>query len=210
MAWVDPEVHLWNKSLLDNVRYGATSAPLARDALGHVMESADLKGVVDSLPNGLQTALGEGGAFLSGGQGQRVRLARGELRPGVGLVILDEALRGLDRDQRHSLLGRAREHWRDATLICITHDVAETLAFPRVVVIDQGHLVEDGDPKVLAQEPTTTFATLLATEARNRALLWERPCGDQKCFKQRNSQVTDSRACAFTYAYLVLYRRRLN
>jgi len=172
-AWVDPEVHLWNRTLLDNLRYGATDAPLAHGALGEVMESADLRGVIDSLPNGLQTTLGEGGAFLSGGQGQRVRLARGELRPSVGLVIMDEAFRGLDRDQRHALLGRAREHWRDATLICITHDVAETLAFERVVVIDQGRVVEDGDPRALAAEPTTAFAALLAAEGHNRALLWD-------------------------------------
>jgi len=100
IAWVDPEVHLWNRSLLDNVRFGASEVALdGRPAsLASVMESADLRSVVEALPDGLQTSLGEGGAFLSGGQGQRVRLARGELRPNVGLVILDEALRGLDRD----------------------------------------------------------------------------------------------------------------
>lgn len=137
------------------------------------MASADLRGVIDALPNGLQTALGEGVAFLSGGQGQRVRLARGELRPSVGLVVMDEAFRGLDRDQRHALLARAREHWQGATLICITHDVAETLAFPRVVVIDRGRVVEDGDPRALAAEPATVFASLLGAEHKNRALLWE-------------------------------------
>jgi ATP-binding cassette subfamily B protein len=139
------------------------------------MRSADLASVVEALPDGLQTGLGEGGLFLSGGQGQRVRLARGELRPGVGLVILDEALRGLDRDQRHDLLGRAREHWRDATLICITHDVGETLAFPRVAVIDNGHLVEDGPPHELAARADTVYASLLASERDNHERLWRNP-----------------------------------
>ena len=175
IAWVDPEVQLWNRSLLDNVRYGASEVALDGRAasLAGVMESADLRSVVEALPDGLQTSLGEGGAFLSGGQGQRVRLARGELRPNVGLVILDEALRGLDRDQRHDLLGRARDRWRDATLICITHDVAETLAFPRVIVIDQGHLVADDTPAALAARPDSLFARLLASERDNRDLLWQ-------------------------------------
>ncbi|MCC6620814.1 MAG: ATP-binding cassette domain-containing protein [Deltaproteobacteria bacterium] len=174
IAWVDPEVHLWNKSLLDNVRYGAPDVPLEGVDVGLVgaMETADLEGVVEALPDGLQTSLGEGGAFLSGGQGQRVRLARGQFRPGPGLVILDEALRGLDRDQRHGLLTRARERWRDVTLVCITHDVAETLAFPRVVVIDAGRVAQDGAPAELARSPGT-FAELLEAEDKTRALLWK-------------------------------------
>jgi len=179
IAWVDPEVQLWNRSLLDNVRYGNSDgqgkSQLDIASLAGVMDTADLRSVVEVLPDGLQTSLGEGGAFLSGGQGQRVRLARGELRSNVGLVILDEALRGLDHAQRHDLLGRARVHWRDATLLCITHDVAETLAFPRVVVIDQGHLVEDGPPSQLAAAPDSLFAKLLASERDNRDRLWDSP-----------------------------------
>lgn len=173
-AWVDPEVHLWNRSLLDNVRYGVPDVALEGVDLGLVgaMHAADLKAVVEALPDGLQTALGEGGAFLSGGQGQRVRLARGEFRPHPSLVILDEALRGLDRDQRHELLARARARWANATLLCITHDVAETASFPRVVVIDRGRVVEDGDPAVLAQRDGT-YAELLRAEAATRALLWQ-------------------------------------
>ncbi|MEZ4339824.1 MAG: hypothetical protein R3B82_24650 [Sandaracinaceae bacterium] len=70
-----------------------------------------------------------------GRPGQRVRLARGQYRPAAGLVILDEALRGLDRDQRRDLLTLARERWRGATLLCVTHDAADTADFPRVVVL---------------------------------------------------------------------------
>ncbi|MCB9737550.1 MAG: ATP-binding cassette domain-containing protein [Deltaproteobacteria bacterium] len=171
-AWVDPEVHLWNQPLLDNVRYGADHlGGREGDALAAVMETADLRGVVEALPAGLQTPLGEGGGFLSGGQGQRVRLARGQYRPAAGLVILDEALRGLDRDQRRDLLTLARERWRGATLLCVTHDVADTADFPRVVVLDGGRLVEDGAPAELAAAGGV-YAALLAAEQETRALLW--------------------------------------
>ena len=62
----------------------------------------------------------------NGLSGQRVRLGRAMLRPDVRLVILDEPFRGLDREQRRELLGRARKLWRDATLLCIMHNLEET------------------------------------------------------------------------------------
>ena len=170
-AWVDPEVQLWNRSLFDNLRYGIEDAPLGPDALSDVMARADLKGVVESLPTGLQTPLGDSGAFLSGGQGQRVRLARAELREDVGLVILDEAMRGLDRAERGRLLGLARDHWASATLLCVTHDVRETASFPRVIVLDGGRVVEDGAPDELLTRDGL-YARLMHAEAEARELLW--------------------------------------
>ncbi len=157
-AWVDPSVQIWNRSLLDNLHYGARDVGAKR--LGAAIRRANLFGVLERLPNGLQTVLGEGGGLVSGGEGQRVRLGRSIMRPDVRLAILDEAFRGLDRPQRQQLLRQAREHWADATLIFISHDVAETRAFDRVLVIEQGRLVEDGSP-----------AQLLAQNSRYRALL---------------------------------------
>jgi ATP-binding cassette subfamily B protein len=120
-AWVDPTVQLRNRALLDNLHYGvpATASP----PLDQVLEAADLHELLEKLPDGLQTRLGEGGALVSGGEGQRVRLGRGLLRPRVRLVILDEPFRGLDCQRRRALLARARCWWREATVLCITHDV---------------------------------------------------------------------------------------
>jgi ATP-binding cassette subfamily B protein len=135
-AWVDPTVQLWNRALLDNLHYGvpATASP----PLDQVLEAADLRELLEKLPDGLQTRLGEGGALVSGGEGQRVRLGRGLLRPRVRLVILDEPFRGLDRQRRRTLLARARCCWREATVLCITHDVGETRGFERVLVVEGG------------------------------------------------------------------------
>jgi ABC-type bacteriocin/lantibiotic exporter with double-glycine peptidase domain len=116
-AWVDPAVQLWNRSLLDNLHYGTHGHPAT--PLAAVLEQAELRRVLDTLPEGLQTALGEGGGLLSGGEGQRVRLGRALLRPGVRLVLLDEPFRGLDHQQRQMLLARARGLWHEATLLCI-------------------------------------------------------------------------------------------
>jgi ATP-binding cassette subfamily B protein len=170
-AWVDPAVQLWNRSLLDNLRYGdqrSNAAPLSP-----AIEGADLFEILERLPAGLQTPLGEGGGLVSGGEGQRVRLGRALLRSGVRLAILDEPFRGLDREKRRRLLAQARQHWQAATLICITHDVGETRGFERVLVIEEGRVVEDGPPDVLAAQPDSRYSAMLEAEEAVRVGLWE-------------------------------------
>lgn len=161
-AWVDPAVQLWNRSFLDNLCYGqpTDTAP----PIGAALDASTVQEVLERLPDGLQTSLGEGGGLVSGGEGQRVRLARAMMRPDARLVILDEAFRGLDRARRALLQGRARQWWSEATLICVTHDVSSTLDFPRVLVIEDGQIIEDGPPAQLAAADTR-FAALLAAEA---------------------------------------------
>jgi ABC-type bacteriocin/lantibiotic exporter with double-glycine peptidase domain len=169
-AWVDPAVRLWNKSLLYNLKYGTASGQ--HRSVARAMDRANLRQVLESLPQGLQTSLGEGGALVSGGEGQRVRLGRALLRDGVRLVLLDEPFRGLDRAQRRELLARARAWWSDATLICVTHDVGETQSFERVVVVSGGRLVEDDAPSTLAQRTGSTYRQMLDAEQQVREGLW--------------------------------------
>jgi len=172
-AWVDPAVQIWNRSLLENLRYGANDggAGLALP-IDQAVRQADLVAVLRKLPEGLQTPLGEGGGLVSGGEGQRVRFARGLLRPGVRLALLDEPFRGLDREQRRELLARARKLWHGATLLCVTHDVGETLDFERVLVVENGRVVEDAPPAVLAERPDSRYRALLDAERDVREGLW--------------------------------------
>jgi ATP-binding cassette subfamily B protein len=171
-AWVDPGVQLWNRSFIDNLVYASDDAALGR--VGEVLEAAHLRGVLQKLPQGLQTPLGEGGALLSGGEGQRVRLGRAMLQDGVRLALLDEPFRGLDREQRRALLASSRQWWHQATLLCVTHDVGETLGFPRVLVVDDGRIVEDGRPEDLARGDTH-YARMLQAESALRQAAWCSP-----------------------------------
>jgi len=169
-AWVDPQVQLWNEPLLENLRYGLTpDQPL--DAV-RAVEEANLSRVIQGLPDGMTTPLGEGGALLSGGEGQRVRMARAYGKPGVRLAILDEPARGLDRGMREEFIGRARAAWRDATLLCITHDVTGTREFSRVLVIEDGQVLEDGDPADLYARTGSRYRQLCDREEHVRARLW--------------------------------------
>jgi ABC-type bacteriocin/lantibiotic exporter with double-glycine peptidase domain len=169
-AWVDPQVQIWNRSLIDNLAYGAPDG--AEKHIGEVIEHADLGHLLETIPEGLATPLGEGGGLVSGGEGQRVRLGRGALRPDADLVILDEPFRGLDRERRRELLGRARRWWKGATLLCITHDVGETRDFPRVLVVEGGRIVEDGAPGALAADPNSRYAAMLDAESEVRTRMW--------------------------------------
>jgi len=166
IAWVDPAVQLWNRSLSDNLQYGS-GAPIES-----AIDAAELHKIIERLPNGIHAPLGEGGGLVSGGEGQRVRLGRALLRPGVRLAILDEPFRGLDFEQRHKLLARSREIWRKATLLAISHDIAEAMTFERVLVIEDGRIVEDGDPRELARNPVSRFHAMLEAERAIRQEFW--------------------------------------
>jgi ABC-type bacteriocin/lantibiotic exporter with double-glycine peptidase domain len=167
-AWVDPAVQLWNRSLLENLCYG--NGEVVPDA--RLLEDAALRQLLENLQDGLQTELGESGALVSGGEGQRVRFGRALLRPGVQLALLDEPFRGLDRTTRRRLLARARVHWQAATLLCVTHDLSETLTFPRVLVIDAGKIVQDGGPQDLARQSDSRYGALVEAEEELHQGLW--------------------------------------
>jgi ABC-type multidrug transport system fused ATPase/permease subunit len=157
-AWIDPQVHLFRATVFENLRYGNEEASAAH--IGEALEAADLGPMLECSPHGLQTPVGEGGAQLSGGEGQRLRIGRAIARPKVRLAILDEPARGLGREERRRLIAAMRRRFSNATLLCATHDVADTLNFDRVLVIDRGHIVEQGCPRLLS-----------AADSRYRALL---------------------------------------
>jgi len=169
-AWIDPQVHLFQATLFDNLAYGNGGDAAARMRVA--IEEGGLAAVLDRLPDGLQTSLGEGGALVSGGEGQRVRMGRAVARPGVRLAILDEPARGLDRDARRSFLAVARRHFAGATMLCITHDIADTLDFDRVLVVEHGRILEQGSPRELHDNPDSRYRALLDQESAVGRHMW--------------------------------------
>lgn len=178
VAWIDPDVHLFAGSLFDNLCYGnapASVAPAARRAGVHTL--------LPRLPGGMHTRVTEGGASLSGGEAQQVRLARGLAREGVRLVILDEAARGLGRERRRQLTVIARQRFARATLLCVSHDIADTLAFDRVLVMHEGRIVEDASPATLRADKHSRYRQLLDDEAALASTLWASPRWRQLCLR---------------------------
>jgi ATP-binding cassette subfamily B protein len=169
-AWIAPEVHLFQATLLDNLNYGNGSDSAGR--VGLAIQGSDLLSVLERLPDGLQTDLGESGALVSGGEGQNVRIGRAMARPDVRLAILDEPARGLDREARRSLLARSRQHFAKATMIFVTHDVPDTLDFQRVLVVEQGRIIEQGSPHELYEQTDSRYRALCDQETITRQRLW--------------------------------------
>jgi ATP-binding cassette subfamily B protein len=169
-VWVDPVVQLWDQPIIDNIRFG--NAAGARFPLHPVIEALDLKDLLQRLPDGMATPLGESGTRVSGGEGQRVRAARALLRRGARLVLLDEAFRGLERATRCKLSRAVRSRVGRATVLEVTHDVADTQDFDRVVVIEDGRLVEQGTPAKLLADPASRYAALVRDDELTQRDVW--------------------------------------
>ena len=169
LVWIDSDVQLWNRSLLENVRYGASDSGVD---FAEVLRASSLMEVLGRLESGLATKIGAGGSLLSGGEGQRVRIARGFGRTkDIKLAILDEPFRGLQRTLREKLLSEVRQQFRDTTLVCVTHDVGNTVGFDKVVVMENGSMIEYGDPRsLLSQE--SRYRELIEANERCHDEIW--------------------------------------
>ncbi len=170
-AWIDPAIQVWNRSLFENLTYGNETTE--QDGISQAIQEADLYDILERLPNGLQTNLGEGGGLVSGGEGQRIRLGRAILKQHTSLVILDEPFRGLDRQTRTTLLGHVRNKWKNATLIFISHDIEDTHDFQRIIVVENGEIAEEGKPRNLLKRKTSRYRDFLQAEKAVRSKFWE-------------------------------------
>lgn len=155
-AWIDPAVQLWNRPLWENVAYGLSGRKGVQAA--EIITQAELINFLERLPDGWRTPLGEDGRLISGGEGQRVRFARGLSRKDPRLILLDEPFRGLDRPQRARLLTLARQKWVKSTLLCVTHDLFEAETFDQVLFFHGGRLIQQGPPDELKKNEQGPFA----------------------------------------------------
>ncbi len=147
MAYVPQETVLFAASARDNLRYGNWLA--SDEQIWEAAEKANAARFLRELPDGLDTFLGEGGARLSGGQRQRIAIARAILRE-APILLLDEATSALDAESER-LVQEALEHlMEDRTTIVIAHRLATVRSADRIVVMDNGRIVEEGDHATLS------------------------------------------------------------
>jgi ATP-binding cassette subfamily B protein len=141
IAMVPQETVLFASSARDNLRYGNWDA--TDDELWQAARDANAEEFLRALPQGLDTFMGEGGARLSGGQRQRIAIARALLRD-APLLLLDEATSALDAESERSVQDALDRLMADRTTIVIAHRLATVRAADRIVVMDQGAIVEEG------------------------------------------------------------------
>ena len=147
IALVPQDTAIFGASVADNIRFGqpdATMADIARAA-----EQAAAAEFITRLPAGYETMLGERGVTLSGGQRQRIAIARAILRD-APLLLLDEATSSLDAESETLVQKALARLMQERTTLVIAHRLATVLSCDRILVMDQGHIVEEGTHDSLA------------------------------------------------------------
>ena len=141
IAMVPQETVIFAASARDNLRYGNWDA--SDDQLWEAARAANAEEFLRKLPQGLDTFMGEGGERMSGGQRQRVAIARALLRR-APLLLLDEATSALDAESEKLVQDALETLMHDRTTIVIAHRLATVRAADRIIVLDNGRIVEEG------------------------------------------------------------------
>ncbi|MDI1297126.1 MAG: ABC transporter transmembrane domain-containing protein [bacterium] len=149
MAMVPQDNVIFGASARDNLRYGKWDA--TDDQIWAAARAAHAEEFLRDLPQGLDSQLGEGGARLSGGQRQRVSIARALLR-NAPILLLDEATSALDAESERLVKDALDRLMAGRTTIVIAHRLATVRAADRIIVLDGGRIVEQGDHGSLVAE----------------------------------------------------------
>ena len=147
IALVPQDSVMFASSVRDNIRFGrpdASDAEVARAA-----EHANASGFIAALPQGYDTPVGERGITLSGGQRQRIAIARAILR-NAPLLLLDEATSSLDAESEKQVAAALTDLMRERTTIVIAHRLATVQSCDRILVMNEGRIVEEGTHQTLA------------------------------------------------------------
>jgi ATP-binding cassette subfamily B protein len=140
-AWVSQEAPLFSGSALENIRFGREAASEAE--VRQAAEEAQALGFIEALPEGFGTALGERGKSLSGGQRQRLAIARALVRD-APILLLDEATSALDAENERLVQAALDKAMETRTTLVIAHRLATVLRADRIVVMEDGAVVETG------------------------------------------------------------------
>ncbi|MEY3051381.1 MAG: hypothetical protein RLY31_1166 [Bacteroidota bacterium] len=141
IGYVPQDVFLFSDTVANNIRFGAAQA--AQAAVEQSAAYASIHQEILDLPQGYETMVGERGVTLSGGQKQRVSIARA-LAKEPDILILDDCLSAVDTSTEKQILRYLQETIADKTAIIITHRLYALLEFDRIIVLDQGKVLEEG------------------------------------------------------------------
>jgi ATP-binding cassette subfamily C protein CydCD len=165
VALVSQDTWLFHGTVEDNIRMGKPDA--SADELRAATRAANAEEFILSLPQGYDTVVGERGVRLSGGQRQRIAIARALLRD-APILVLDEALSSVDAESEALIQGALDRLMRGRTTLIFAHRLSSVIGADRILVLDQGRLVEQGTHAELIGRGGA-YTRLMAGQARDGA-----------------------------------------
>lgn len=141
IGYVPQDVFLFSDTVSDNIRFGKPNATEVQ--VREFARHAAIYDEIEELPDGFDTMVGERGVTLSGGQKQRISIARALIKQ-PAVLLLDDCLSAVDTNTEKRILGYLRDDLADKTAIIITHRIYSLLEFDKIIVLDDGEIVENG------------------------------------------------------------------
>ncbi len=148
-SMVFQDVYLFNDTVANNIAFGKQTA--TREEIVEAAKKAKCHEFIEKMPDGYDTVLGEGGATISGGEKQRISIARAILKDSP-IIILDEATSSIDPENEHEILEAIGELTKDKTVISIAHRLTTVRNADKIFVIDNGEIVQQGTHEELVGE----------------------------------------------------------
>jgi ATP-binding cassette subfamily B protein len=145
---VPQDVFLFSETVQNNIAFG-----MEHTSLEDVITAASQACVheeIEGFANGYQTMIGERGVTLSGGQKQRIAIARALVK-NPSMVIFDDCLSAVDAKTEKNILNNLNAWWKDKTAVIITHRIFSLLEFDKIIVLEDGKIVEQGTHESLLQ-----------------------------------------------------------
>lgn len=146
VAFVFQNTKLFKTSILENVKIANPNA--SNDDVMQVLKAARCEDIIEKLPNGVNTIIGNEGTYLSGGEQQRIALARAILK-NAPIVVLDEATAFADPENEVLIQKALSVLCKDRTVIMIAHRLSTVVNADRIIVLEEGHIIEEGTHKEL-------------------------------------------------------------
>jgi len=157
IAFVPQDTSLFHRTIMENIQY---SSPESTDSdVKHAAQLAQIDTFIESLPKGYNTMVGERGVKLSGGQRQRIAIARAFLKNSP-ILILDEATSSLDSESEHAIQMSLEDLMKNKTVIAIAHRLSTLKKMDRIVIIENGKIVEDDLPENLLKKKDGIFKSM--------------------------------------------------
>ena len=141
ISFVFQDSHLLKMSIFDNVRMGKKDA--TREEVMEALKNAQCEDIIDKLPDGIDTVIGSKGTYLSGGEAQRISIARAMLK-NAPILILDEATAFADPDNEAKVQAAFTKLSQGKTVIMIAHRLSSVVGVDRICVLKEGEICQSG------------------------------------------------------------------